>query len=124
MRKRERGRTNGDSSHGVLVEHPEEKIPGGSLDLVGHFERSDLDLLEEDSDVVVVEGKSSREKSEEDDSARPDVGRSSVVGLSLIDTKTPNLASAQAHDEGKEPQEAKKKKNAKIGRTATISGLA
>lgn len=83
-RKIGRGRrTNGDSRDGVLVEHLEEKVSRGSLDLLRHLKRSDLDLLEEDSDIVVVEGETAGEESEEDDSARPDVGRSSVVGLAL-----------------------------------------
>ncbi len=39
----------------ILLEHPLQQVSGRIFDLAGHLEHSDLDLLEEGSDIVVVE---------------------------------------------------------------------
>ena len=82
-REGRRDRTNRDPLLGINDKHLGDEILRIGRHIGRHDELPKLDLLEEDSDVFVVEGESTGEESEEDDSTRPDVRGSSVVGESL-----------------------------------------
>lgn len=69
----------GDSLPDIHNKHPRDQIPGDPVHTRGYLELPEFHFAKEYFDILVVEGQSSSQEREQDNTTAPDIGSGSLV---------------------------------------------